>query len=567
MAEESAGAAAPVNFIREIVEADIKSGKNGGKVVTRFPPEPNGYLHIGHAKAICIDFGVAQLYGGKCHMRMDDTNPTKEDTEYVDSILDDVRWLGWTWSDGKVYYASDCFQRIYELAVELIKRGKAYVCDLDDEQIRQYRGTLTVPGKESPNRNRPIAESLDLFERMRKGEFPDGSMVLRAKIDMNAPNIHMRDPVIYRIRHASHHRTGDTWCIYPMYDFDHCLTDSIEGITHSLCTLEFEIHRPLYDWFLEALDMPCRPQQIESARLNLTYTVMSKRKLLELVKEGRVSGWDDPRMPTICGLRRRGVPAAAIRNFCELIGVTKYNSLTDIALLEHCIRDELNKSALRVMGVLSPLKVVIDNYPDAQVDELDAINNPEDASAGIRKVPFSKVIYIEQDDFREEPPKQFHRLAPGREVRLRYAYFVKCESVVKDAAGNVVEVHCSYDPATKGGNAPDGRKVKGTIHWVSAKHAIETEARLYERLFTVEDVGAIPEGEDYRKFLNADSLKTVKCLVEPSVANAKGGTSFQFERVGYFAVDAKDSTPGKPVFNRTVPLKDSWSKMEKSGKA
>jgi len=567
-AESSGAPAAPAgNFITEIIEADLKSGKHGGKVVTRFPPEPNGYIHIGHAKAICIDFGLAKRYGGSCHMRMDDTNPTKEETEYVDSILEDVKWLGWDWSDGKVFYASDCFQRIYELAVELIKRGKAYVCDLDDETIRQYRGTLTVPGTESPNRKRPIAESLDLFERMRKGEFPDGAMVLRAKIDMNSPNIHMRDPVIYRIRHASHHRTGDTWCIYPMYDFDHCLTDSIEGITHSICTLEFEIHRPLYDWFIEALDMPCRPQQIEFARLNLSYTVMSKRKLLELVKEGRVSGWDDPRMPTICGLRRRGVPAEAIRNFCELIGVTKFNSLTDLALLEHCVRDVLNKTAPRVMAVLNPLKLVIDNYQEGLVEEMDAVNNPEDPSAGTRKVPFSKVLYIERDDFREDPPKQFHRLAPGKEVRLRYAYFVKCESFVKDASGQVVEVHCSYDPATKGGNAPDNRKVKGTIHWVSAEKGIETEARLYDRLFTVEDVGAIPDGEDYRNYLNPASLSVSKCFVEPSLAQAKPGANFQFERVGYFNVDAKDSKPGLPVFNRTVQLKDTWAKMEKAGKA
>ncbi len=560
--ETKAAPATPVNFIREIIEEDNRTGVYGGQVVTRFPPEPNGYLHIGHAKAICIDFGMAKLYNGKCHMRMDDTNPTKEDTEYVDSILEDVRWLGWQWSDDKVYYASDCFQRIYELAVELIKRGKAYVCDLTDEQIREYRGTLTVPGKESPNRNRPVEESLDLFERMRKGEFPDGSLVLRAKIDMNSPNIHMRDPVIYRIRHASHHRTGDTWCIYPMYDFDHCLTDSLEGITHSLCTLEFEIHRPLYDWFLEALEMPCRPKQIESARLNLTYTVMSKRKLLELVKEGRVSGWDDPRMPTICGLRRRGVPPEAIRNFCEIIGVTKFNSLTDVALLEHCVRDALNKSASRVMSVMEPLKLVIDNYPEGQVEDMDAVNNPEDPSAGTRKVPFSKILYIERDDFREEPPKKFFRLSPGVEVRLRYAYLVKCVGVEKDANGEVVAVHCVYDPATKGGNAPDGRKVKSTIHWVSAARAVEAEARLYDRLFTIENVGDIPDGEDYRKYLNPDSLKSTKCLVEPSAAALPAGTRLQFERVGYFCVD-KDSAAGKPVFNRTVQLKDSWAKIEK----
>lgn len=562
MDNASEGAAAS-NFIREIIDADIKAGKNGGKVVTRFPPEPNGYLHIGHAKAICIDFGMAKLYNGVCHLRMDDTNPTKEDTEYVDSIQEDVRWLGWDWG-GRLYYTSDLFDRKYELAVELIKMGKAYVCDLSDEDVKKYRGTLTEPGKESPNRNRPVEESLSLFERMKDGEFPDGSMVLRAKIDMNSPNIHMRDPVIYRIRHASHHRTGDKWCIYPMYDFDHCITDSLEGITHSICTLEFEIHRPLYDWVLDALKTPCHPQQIEFARLNLTYTVMSKRKLLELVKEGHVSGWDDPRMPTICGLRRRGVPPEAIREFCETIGVTKYNSLTDIALLEHCIRDELNKRAPRAMAVMNPLKVVIENYPDGQTEEMDAVNNPEDPSAGTRKAPFSKVIYIERDDFREDPPKQFHRLAPGREVRLRYAYFVKCTGVVKNANGEVQELRCTYDPSTKGGNAPDGRKVKGTIHWVSAAHAVEAEARLYDRLFKVEDVAAIPEGEDYRAYLNPDSLKASKCLVEPSLASAKPGERFQFERVGYFCADAKDFRPSLPVFNRTVPLKDSWAKIEKA---
>ena len=547
------------NFITEIIDRDLKTDRCAGHVVTRFPPEPNGYLHIGHAKSICLNFGTAKQYGGICHMRLDDTNPTKEDTEYVDSILNDVRWLGGDWGD-QLFYASDYFEKLYGYAVELIKRGKAYVCNLTEEEFNEYKGTLTVPGRPSPCRDRSIEENLDLFERMRKGEFPDGAYVLRAKIDMASPNMHMRDPAIYRIRHASHHRTGDKWCIYPLYDFAHCLSDSIEGITHSICTLEFEIHRPLYDWILDALETPCHPQQIEFARLNLTYTVMSKRKLLELVKEGRVSGWDDPRMPTICAYRRRGVPAVAIRNFCEKVGVTKFNSLTDIALLDYCIREELNKTANRYMAVMNPVKLVIDNYPENLVEEMDAVNNPEDPSAGTRKVPFSREIYIEETDFMEVPVKQFHRLSPGAEVRLRYAYLVTCTSVVKDENGTIREIHCTYDPASKGGNAPDGRKVKGTIHWVSAAHAEKAVARLYDKLFTIEDVGAIPEGEDYRNYLNPDSLKVVSCFIEPALKSVKPGVGVQFERTGYFCLDEADSENGMPVFNRTVPLKDSWQK-------
>lgn len=547
------------NFITEIIDNDLKTGRCGKQIVTRFPPEPNGYLHIGHAKSICLNFGTARQYGGVCHMRLDDTNPTKEDTEYVESILNDVRWLGGDWGD-QLFYASDYFEKLYNYAVELIKRGKAYVCNLSEEEFNEYKGTLTVPGRPSPCRDRSIEENLDLFERMRKGEFPDGAYVLRAKIDMASPNMHMRDPAIYRIRHASHHRTGDTWCIYPLYDFAHCLSDSIEGITHSICTLEFEIHRPLYDWILDALETPCHPRQIEFARLNLTYTVMSKRKLLELVKEGRVSGWDDPRMPTICAYRRRGVPAVAIRNFCEKVGVTKFNSLTDIALLDYCIREELNKTAHRYMVVMNPVKLVIDNYPENLVEEIEAVNNPEDPGAGVRKVPFSKELYIEETDFMEVPVKQFHRLAPGAEVRLRYAYLITCTSVVKDADGKITEIHCSYDPASKGGNAPDGRKVKGTIHWVSAAHAEKATARLYDKLFTIEDVGAIPEGEDYRNYLNPDSLKIVSCLMEPALKAVKPGVSVQFERTGYFCLDEQDSKNGALIFNRTVALKDSWQK-------
>ena len=550
------------NFIHEMIDGEIKTGKSDGRIVTRFPPEPNGYLHIGHAKSICLNYGTAQKYNGTFHLRFDDTNPTKEDTEYVESIMEDVRWLGADWKD-KLFFASDYFEKFYEYAVQLIKLGKAYVCELSDTEMREYRGTLTAPGKESPYRNRSVEENLDLFARMRAGEFEDGSKVPRAKIDMASPNIHMRDPVIYRIRHTSHHRSGDQWCIYPMYDFAHPLEDAIEHITHSICTLEFEIHRPFYDWLLESLVPAPRPQQIEFARLNLTNTVMSKRKLLELVKEHNVSGWDDPRMPTISGLRRRGVPPEAIRAFCEGIGVTKYNSLTDLSLLEYYIRENLNKTAKRVMVVMNPLKVILDNYPDDLVEEMDAVNNPENPEDGTRKVPFSKVLYIERDDFREEAPKKFYRLAPGAEVRLRYAYFVKCVSVDRDGNGEITAVHCTYDPETRGGNAPDGRKVKGTIHWVSAKHAFNTEVRLYDRLFTVENVGDIPEGEDYRSYLNPDSLKIVRgAMMEPSLKEAKKGDRFQFERIGYFCVDSKDEFEEKPVFNRTVQLKDSWAKIE-----
>ena len=550
------------NFIHEMIDGEIKTGKSDGRIVTRFPPEPNGYLHIGHAKSICLNYGTAQKYNGTFHLRFDDTNPTKEDTEYVESIMEDVRWLGADWKD-KLFFASDYFEKFYEYAVQLIKLGKAYVCELSDTEMREYRGTLTAPGKESPYRNRSVEENLDLFARMRAGEFEDGSKVPRAKIDMASPNIHARDPVIYRIRHTSHHRSGDQWCIYPMYDFAHPLEDAIEHITHSICTLEFEIHRPFYDWLLESLVPAPRPQQIEFARLNLTNTVMSKRKLLELVKEHNVSGWDDPRMPTISGLRRRGVPPEAIRAFCEGIGVTKYNSLTDLSLLEYYIRENLNKTAKRVMVVMNPLKVILDNYPDDLVEEMDAVNNPENPEDGTRKVPFSKVLYIERDDFREEAPKKFYRLAPGAEVRLRYAYFVKCVSVDRDGNGEITAVHCTYDPETRGGNAPDGRKVKGTIHWVSAKHAFNTEVRLYDRLFTVENVGDIPEGEDYRSYLNPDSLKIVRgAMMEPSLKEAKKGDRFQFERIGYFCVDSKDEFEEKPVFNRTVQLKDSWAKIE-----
>ena len=550
------------NFIHEMIDGEIKTGKSDGRIVTRFPPEPNGYLHIGHAKSICLNYGTAQKYNGTFHLRFDDTNPTKEDTEYVESIMEDVRWLGADWKD-KLFFASDYFEKFYEYAVQLIKLGKAYVCELSDTEMREYRGTLTAPGKESPYRNRSVEENLDLFARMRAGEFEDGSKVLRAKIDMASPNIHMRDPVIYRIRHTSHHRSGDQWCIYPMYDFAHPLEDAIEHITHSICTLEFEIHRPFYDWLLESLVPAPRPQQIEFARLNLTNTVMSKRKLLELVKEHNVSGWDDPRMPTISGLRRRGVPPEAIRAFCEGIGVTKYNSLTDLSLLEYYIRENLNKTAKRVMVVMNPLKVILDNYPDDLVEEMDAVNNPENPEDGTRKVPFSKVLYIERDDFREEAPKKFYRLAPGAEVRLRYAYFVKCVSVDRDGNGEITAVHCTYDPETRGGNAPDGRKVKGTIHWVSAKHAFNTEVRLYDRLFTVGNVGAVPVGEVYPSYLDRASLKIVRgSMLEPSLKEAKKGDRFQFERIGYFCVDSKDEFEEKPVFNRTVQLKDSWAKIE-----
>jgi glutaminyl-tRNA synthetase len=556
-------AAAPLDFIRSIVTDDVKARKNGGRVATRFPPEPNGYLHIGHAKSICLNFGVAQAFGGTCNLRFDDTNPTKEDIEYVDSIQEDVRWLGFEWHD-RPYYASDYFERLYGYAVHLIENGLAYVDSLTADEIRAYRGTLTAPGKESPYRNRTVAENLDLFTRMRAGEFPDGALVLRAKIDMASPNINMRDPVLYRIRRAHHHRTGDTWCIYPMYDFAHSPSDAIEHITHSLCTLEFEDHRPLYDWLIEHLPVPSKPRQIEFARLNLTYTVMSKRKLLDLVEEGHVSGWDDPRMPTIVGMRRRGYTPEAIRAFCDRIGVAKRENMVDVALLEHAVREDLNRRAPRVMGVLDPVRVVIENYPESQTEEFEVGNNPEDASAGTRRVPFSRVLYIERDDFREDPPKKFFRLSPGREVRLRGAYFVTCTGVVKDpATGAIAELRCTYDPQTRGGDAPDGRKVKSTLHWVSAAHAVTAEVRLYDRLFNSENPGA---SHDYREDLHPQSLEVVRnCMMEPSVAGAAPGTRYQFERVGYFCVDP-DSTSERLVFNRTVSLKDPWAKIEQRGR-
>jgi glutaminyl-tRNA synthetase len=550
----------PSNFIRDIILNDLKTNKYNGKVQTRFPPEPNGYLHIGHAKAICLDFGLADEFGGKTNLRFDDTNPEKEETEYVESIMEDVRWLGFKWEG--LYYASDYFDQLYEWAVKLIRDGKAYVDDLSAEEIRQYRGTLTEPGKDSPYRNRSVEENLDLFERMRKGEFPDGSRVLRAKIDMASPNLNMRDPVMYRILHAEHHRTGDKWCIYPMYDYAHGQSDSIENVTHSMCTLEFEDHRPLYNWFIQQLGI-FPSQQIEFDRLNLTHTLLSKRKLLQLVKEGRVSGWDDPRMPTLSGIRRRGFTPEAIRNFVGSIGVSKTQGSLELAMLEHFVREDLNKRVLRVMAVLRPLKVVIDNYPEGQVEEMDAVNNPEDESAGKRKVPFSRVLYIEQDDFREDPPKQYFRLSPGREVRLRYGYFITCTSVVKNDKGEVVEVHCTYDPATRGGNAPDGRKVKATIHWVSAAHAVDGEVRLYENLFSAVDPNDVPEGKDFMANLNPNSLDVIQnAKLEPSVANPAVGERYQFERLGYFCVDP-DSKPGRPVFNRTLALKDTWAKVEK----
>ena len=554
-----------LDFIREIVVEDNRTGKWGGRVQTRFPPEPNGYLHIGHAKSICLNFGIAREFAGKCNLRFDDTNPTKEEQEYIDSIKEDVRWLGFDWED-REYYGSDYFGQFYEWAVQLVKAGKAYVCDLSADEIREHRGTLTEPGKDSPYRDRSVDENLDLFERMRAGEFPDVSRTLRAKIDMAHPNLNMRDPVMYRILHATHPHTGDKWCIYPTYDWAHGQEDSIERITHSICTLEFENHRPLYDWFLDELGI-YHPQQIEFARLNLTYTVMSKRKLLRLVEERHVGGWDDPRMPTICGFRRRGYTPESIRTFCDRIGVAKFNSTIEIGLLEHCLREDLNKRAPRVMAVLRPLRVVIDNYPEDRVEELDAINNPEDASMGTRKVPFSRVLYIEQDDFREDPPKKFYRLAPGREVRLRYAYFVTCTGVVKDEkTGEVVELRCTYDPATRGGDAPDGRKVKSTLHWVSAAHALQAEVRLYDHLFTKEDPDDVAEGEDLTSNLNPNSLETLtSCQVEPSLAGAAPGHRYQFERLGYFCVDP-DSSDEKPVFNRTATLRDPWAKLQKAGK-
>jgi glutaminyl-tRNA synthetase len=553
---------APVDFIRAMVDDDLASGKHGGRVATRFPPEPNGYLHIGHAKSICLNFGVAAERGGTCNLRFDDTNPTKEDVEYVDAIKEDVAWLGFEWS--ALFFASDYFEQLYQFAVCLIEDGKAYVDSLTADQIREHRGTLTEPGRNSPYRDRPVAENLDLFARMRQGAFADGEHVLRAKIDMASPNFNMRDPTLYRIRHATHHRTGDAWCIYPMYDFAHPLSDAIEGITHSLCTLEFEDHRPLYDWLVANLvstDPGRRPQQTEFARLNLNYTVMSKRKLLQLVQQGHVSGWDDPRMPTISGLRRRGCTPESIRDFCSRIGVARKENVIDVAQLEHSVREDLNRRSLRVMAVLRPLKVVLTNYPDGQVEEVDVINNPEDPSAGTRKVPFSRVLYIEQDDFREIPPKKFFRLSPGTEVRLRCAYFIRCEEVVKNAAGEIVELRCTYDPATRGGDSPDGRRVKATLHWVSAAHAVRAEVRLYDRLFSVEDPERPPEGKTFLDLMNPTSLEVVRdCPVEPSLATATPGSRFQFERLGYFAVDP-DSQAGGLVFNRTVSLRDTWARI------
>lgn len=551
------------NFVRDIVVQDIRSGRHGGRVQTRFPPEPNGYLHIGHAKAICIDFGLAAEFGGKCNLRFDDTNPTREETEYVDSIMADVRWLGFEW-DG-LYFASDYFEQLYDWAVQLIQAGMAYVCDLSADEIREHRGTLTEPGKDSPYRNRSVEENLDLFTRMKNGEFPDGSRTLRAKIDMASPNLNMRDPVMYRILHMDHHRTGDAWSIYPMYDYAHGQSDSIEEVTHSICTLEFESHRPLYNWFIEHLGI-FPSQQIEFDRLNLTYTVLSKRRLLTLVQEGHVEGWDDPRMPTLSALRRRGYTPEAIRNFCTSLSVSKTNNTVEIALLEHFVRDDLNKTAPRVMAVLRPLRIVIDNYPDDLVEELNAVNNPEDESMGSRRVPFSKVLYIERDDFREDPPKQFFRLAPGREVRLRYAYLITCDYVVKDAEGNIVELHCTYDPATRGGNAPDGRKVKSTIHWVSAAHALDCEVRLYDKLFMKENPSDLEAGQDFTANFNPQSLEVLSaCKVEPSVRDASIGTRYQFERLGYFCID-RDSAPAALVFNRTIGLRDTWAKIEQRGK-
>ena len=555
--------AAPLDFVREIVTEDLRIGKHQ-RVHTRFPPEPNGYLHIGHAKAICLDFGVAEEFGGFCNLRMDDTNPAKEDVEYVDSIQDDVRWLGFDWGD-RLFYASDYFGQLYAFAVDLIRSGKAYVDSQSADEIRDRRGTLTVPGTNSPYRDRPVGENLDLFTRMRDGEFPDGAHVLRAKIDMASPNLNMRDPVLYRIRRATHHRTGDTWCIYPLYDYAHPASDAIEGITHSLCTLEFEDHRPLYDWVVESLGFESRPRQIEFARLKLTYTVMSKRKLLQLVREGLVRGWDDPRMPTLSGLRRRGYTPQSIRDFCDRIGVAKKENIVDVALLEHCVREDLNRRAQRVMGVLSPLRVVLENYTEGAVEHLDIVNNPEDAGAGTRQVPFSRVLYIERDDFQEDPPKKFFRLAPGREVRLRNAYFITCREVVKDASGEIVELRCTYDPATRGGDAPDGRRVKGTLHWVSAAHAVDAEVRVYDRLFTVENPAAEADDRDFRSLLNPGSLQVLEgCKVEPGLAAAAVGSRFQFERLGYFCVDC-DTTTGRLVFNRTVSLKDTWAKIASRG--
>ncbi len=549
------------NFIKEIIDADLLEGKNDSRVQTRFPPEPNGYLHIGHAKSIVLNFGLADEYQGHCNLRFDDTNPVKEEEEYIQSIIEDVCWLGYDWGD-RLYFASDYFNRLYELAEQLVKSGKAFVCDLTGEQIREYRGTLTEPGKNSPFRDRPIKENLDLLRRMRTGEFPDGSRVLRAKIDMTSPNLNMRDPVIYRILHTEHPRTKDAWCIYPMYDWAHGLEDSIEKITHSLCTLEFEDHRPLYDWYLIQLGV-YRPQQIEFARLNLGYTVLSKRKLLQLVQEDRVTGWDDPRMPTISGLRRRGYTPESIRRFCERVGIAKKDNIADIALLEYYIREDLNKRAPRVMAVLNPLKIIIDNYPAGQVEQLEAINNPEDPEDGTRKIPFSRELYIEQEDFQEEPHRKFFRLAPGREVRLKHAYIIKCEEIVKDELGNILEIHCSYDPQTKSGGAQSNRKVKGTLHWVSVAQSIKAEVRLYDRLFAKANPHDTEEGADFKSNLNPQSLEIISARVEPGLSKAQPGDRFQFLRRGYFCVDIKDSTPEKLVFNRTVPLRDSWARIEK----
>ena len=551
----------PVNFIEAVINEDLKTGKHDGRVHTRFPPEPNGFLHIGHAKSICLNFGIAEKYdGGLCNLRFDDTNPLKEEDKYVNSIIEDVKWLGFDWGD-RLYYASDYFDQLFDYAVQLVRDGKAFVCDLNSEEIRSYRGTLTEPGKESPYRNRSIDENYDLFMCMKSGEFPDGSRTLRAKIDMSHPNLNMRDPVIYRILHASHHRTGDTWCIYPMYDWAHGLEDSIERITHSLCTLEFEDHRPLYDWYLEQLGV-YHCQQIEFARLNQNYTVMSKRMLLELVEGGFVSGWDDPRMPTISGYRRRGYTPQSIRNFAEKIGIAKRDNTVEISLLEHSVREDLNKRAPRVMAVLQPLKIVIENYPEEQTEELAAVNNPENPEAGTRNVPFSRELFIEQNDFMEDPPRKFFRLAPGREIRLRYAYFITCTQVIKDENGHVIEIRCTYDPETKGGSAPDGRKVKGTIHWVSAKHCLDAEVRLYDRLFSVPNPG---RDGDFKKDINTDSLQVLThCKVEPSLKDAVPSVTVQFERKGYFCVDFVDSSPEHLIFNRTVPLRDSWKKIEKS---
>lgn len=560
------------DFIRNIIAEDLRNNKNEGRIVTRFPPEPNGYLHIGHAKSICLNFGIAaENKGGICNLRFDDTDPIKEEVEYVESIKKDVQWLGFDWND-RLFYASDYFEQLYQYAVQLIKAEKAYVCSLTAQEIKEYRGTLTEPGRESPFRIRSVKTNLDLFEQMRAGEFEDGAHVLRAKIDMKSPNLNMRDPVIYRIKKVPHHRTGNKWCIYPMYDFAHCLSDSIEGVTHSICTLEFENNRPLYHWFLDQLDVDCHPQQIEFARLNLSHTLMSKRKLGELIDQGIVSGWNDPRLPTLIGLRRRGYTPEAIRNFCERIGVAKRDSMVDIALLEHCLREDLNRRSPRVMGVLHPLRVVIDNYPEGKTEELEAINNPEDPGMGTRKVPFSRVLYIEQEDFREDPPKKFFRLAPGREVRLRYAYYITCSEVVKDErTGEVIELHCTYDPETRGGFSSDRRKVKGTLHWLSAAHSLEAEVRLYEHLFTKADPDNAPGDEnddsDFKTFLNPNSLKILtSCRVEPSLANAKPTTTYQFERLGYFCIDSVDSTDKALVFNRTVSLRDSWAKIEKNRK-